>query len=154
MENLMYDFNRMQYYRRCYKYGVDPLSPMCVSIEEAVFPKQSYLVPHAEIENANKNGVIMIKQEPRVLHVGDKVIDRDTDRIWEYVVDKKTGNSFCLKYVDTIKRAPIEIGLRNESGRQEPVKKIVPHPTNCKNCGAVMNGYKCEYCGTDYLEYE
>lgn len=22
--------------------------------------------------------------------------------------------------------------------------------TNCKNCGAVLVGNKCEYCGTDY----
>ena len=23
-------------------------------------------------------------------------------------------------------------------------------PTNCKNCGAVLNGRLCEYCGTEY----
>ena len=23
-------------------------------------------------------------------------------------------------------------------------------PTNCKNCGAALHGYKCEYCGTTY----
>lgn len=22
--------------------------------------------------------------------------------------------------------------------------------TNCKNCGAVLHGHKCEYCGTEY----
>lgn len=22
--------------------------------------------------------------------------------------------------------------------------------TNCKNCGAVLTGRKCEYCGTEY----
>ena len=25
-----------------------------------------------------------------------------------------------------------------------------PRPTNCKNCGAVLTSYKCEYCGTEY----
>lgn len=25
------------------------------------------------------------------------------------------------------------------------------HPANCKNCGAVLHGYICEYCGTDNL---
>ena len=25
------------------------------------------------------------------------------------------------------------------------------HPTNCQNCGAVLHGYVCEYCGTDNL---
>lgn len=24
------------------------------------------------------------------------------------------------------------------------------HPTNCKNCGAVLTSYKCEYCDTEY----
>lgn len=23
-------------------------------------------------------------------------------------------------------------------------------PTNCKNCGAVLTSYKCEYCDTEY----
>ena len=23
---------------------------------------------------------------------------------------------------------------------------------NCKNCGAIVKGYKCEYCGTEYPE--
>ncbi len=30
-------------------------------------------------------------------------------------------------------------------------------PTNCKNCGAVLHGNKCEYCGTEYgasIEHE
>ena len=26
----------------------------------------------------------------------------------------------------------------------------IQYPTNCKNCGAVLNNGKCEYCGTDY----
>lgn len=25
-----------------------------------------------------------------------------------------------------------------------------PRPTNCANCGAVLKGRKCEYCGTEY----
>ena len=25
-----------------------------------------------------------------------------------------------------------------------------PRPTNCKNCGAVLTSYKCEYCDTEY----
>ena len=31
----------------------------------------------------------------------------------------------------------------------EPASRI-QYPTNCKNCGAVLNGEKCEYCGTNY----
>lgn len=26
----------------------------------------------------------------------------------------------------------------------------LPHPTNCKNCGAVLHSSKCEFCGTEY----
>ena len=26
----------------------------------------------------------------------------------------------------------------------------VMHPTNCKNCGAVLKSATCEYCGTTY----
>ena len=25
----------------------------------------------------------------------------------------------------------------------------ITYPTNCKNCGAVLHSYICEYCGTD-----
>ena len=32
--------------------------------------------------------------------------------------------------------------------------KYRSHPTNCVNCGAVLSGYKCEYCGTDYSYWE
>lgn len=26
------------------------------------------------------------------------------------------------------------------------------HPTNCINCGAVLNSCRCEYCGTEYFD--
>ena len=29
---------------------------------------------------------------------------------------------------------------------------VHPHPTNCKNCGAVLRSNVCEYCGTHYTE--
>jgi hypothetical protein len=29
-------------------------------------------------------------------------------------------------------------------------KSRQPHPTNCKNCGAVLQSNKCEYCKTNY----
>lgn len=25
--------------------------------------------------------------------------------------------------------------------------------TNCKNCGAPLRSYECEYCGTRYMDY-
>ena len=36
----------------------------------------------------------------------------------------------------------------------EPPKNKTPptHPTNCKNCGAVLRSNVCEYCGTHYTE--
>jgi hypothetical protein len=30
---------------------------------------------------------------------------------------------------------------------------IQSHPTNCKNCGAVLSSSVCEYCGTTYTDH-
>lgn len=32
----------------------------------------------------------------------------------------------------------------------QPTIEYLPKPTNCKNCGAVLHGRKCEYCETEY----
>ena len=32
----------------------------------------------------------------------------------------------------------------------EPIEIERPRLTNCKNCGAVLEGSKCKYCGTEY----
>lgn len=34
-----------------------------------------------------------------------------------------------------------------------PVNRSVA-PLNCVNCGAVLHGHVCEYCGTEYHHYE
>lgn len=40
--------------------------------------------------------------------------------------------------------------------RMPPMPKTKPpkqlHPTNCRNCGAPLHGFVCEYCGTSYDE--
>ena len=41
-----------------------------------------------------------------------------------------------------------DIETRTEE-KEEPTPRI-KYPTNCKNCGAILNGWKCEYCGTEY----
>lgn len=33
---------------------------------------------------------------------------------------------------------------------EEPRQKDNKNITNCRNCGAPMKGYQCEYCGTRY----
>lgn len=33
--------------------------------------------------------------------------------------------------------------------RMPPMPKTKP-PTNCRNCGAPLHGFVCEYCGTAY----
>lgn len=33
---------------------------------------------------------------------------------------------------------------------QQTAAKDNKNITNCRNCGAPMKGYKCEYCGTRY----
>ena len=30
----------------------------------------------------------------------------------------------------------------------------INYPTKCKFCGGSMHSYRCEYCGTEYPEYE
>ncbi len=36
--------------------------------------------------------------------------------------------------------------------REEGVEPTIQHslPTNCKNCGAPLHSYECEYCGSKY----
>lgn len=49
-----------------------------------------------------------------------------------------------MKYHD-FGNAKVEETLRKVEELGNP-----SHPTNCKNCGAVLKGSTCEYCGTKY----
>ena len=43
--------------------------------------------------------------------------------------------------------------LESYNDTDSSTMKMKPHPTNCLNCGAVLTGYTCKYCGTDYPRY-
>lgn len=44
-----------------------------------------------------------------------------------------------------------QIGHIGSSNSEPEVERIErPRLTNCKNCGAVLKGRTCEYCGTQY----
>jgi hypothetical protein len=158
MTNISYNFNENKYYRVSSRYDTHMNSPTCAMyIEEMHFNKTNYLVPPSEVIRASESGIIMVKHKPVVLHVGDTIKDMETHKLYEYVVDEKTHNSFRLKYLKTEEPPHVIINLGGGESDNKPSKstrKIIPHPTNCKNCGAVMTGYKCVYCGTDYPEYE
>ena len=40
--------------------------------------------------------------------------------------------------------------LNIEKVTNDDISKPKHYPTNCVNCGAVLHGNQCEYCGTEY----
>ena len=34
------------------------------------------------------------------------------------------------------------------------ISKKIPYPSICKNCGAPLHSYTCEFCNTEYPSYE
>ena len=40
--------------------------------------------------------------------------------------------------------------LNIEKVTNDNISKPKHYPTNCVNCGAVLHGNQCEYCGTEY----
>ena len=65
---------------------------------------------------------------------GDTIYASDTDHLYVWV-----DNDW------------IRIDSDYQSHRK---KKIIPFPTNCKNCGAIMHDYVCEACGTEHPSFE
>lgn len=48
-----------------------------------------------------------------------------------------------------------ELYISNKNNEYVKIQSVASsyhrdRPTNCKNCGAVLTSYKCEYCGTEY----
>lgn len=77
-------------------------------------------------------GVVADEQDlPKHAALGDLYYEAGTEKFWMWT----------------------EIGFISMlPGDDEPVQDPVPkiHPTNCKNCGAALHSYVCEYCGTEY----
>ena len=82
-------------------------------------------VTYAQLADSNKS---------ELFKNGDVVYCTDTQETYLY------SNSTLIKL-------PKEENLNNKH------KKMLPYPSNCKNCGAVMTGYICKFCGTHYPEF-
>ena len=64
---------------------------------------------------------------------GDIIYDVATERM--YVVDDK--------------RRWVRIGCYTDLEEKPDLSKVKPYPSNCVNCGAVLHGHICEYCGAE-----
>lgn len=77
----------------------------------------------------------------------------DVDTIRMYSNDYNAGSIFITSdtnkvYVLNKANEVIEV-VDGKADNKLPTMHT-PRPTNCKNCGAVLTSYKCEYCGTEY----
>lgn len=77
----------------------------------------------------------------------------DIDSIRQYSKDSNVGSLLFIPESNSV----YTLNKCNEVLEILPIKdghKTVYHtpakPTNCKNCGAPLTSYKCEYCGTEY----
>jgi hypothetical protein len=77
---------------------------------------------------------------------------KDVDTIRMYSDNYNAGSIFLTSdtnKVYVLNQANEVIEVVNTDSNS---KSHITHtkPTNCKNCGAVLTSYKCEYCGTEY----
>ena len=79
---------------------------------------------------------------PRTL-VMDKTMNGDSDMNELFETCLKLGcNGFSMNSMREI--------LDIEKVTNDDISKPKHYPTNCVNCGAVLHGNQCEYCGTEY----
>ena len=79
---------------------------------------------------------------PRTL-VMDKTVNGDSDINEMLETCLKLGcNGFSMNSM----REMLDI----EKVTNDNISKPKHYPTNCVNCGAVLHGNQCEYCGTEY----
>ena len=79
---------------------------------------------------------------PRTL-VMDKTMNGDSDINELLETCLKLGcNGFSMNSMREM------LGI--EKVTNDDISKPKHYPTNCVNCGAVLHGNQCEYCGTEY----
>ena len=75
--------------------------------------------------------------------VMDKTMNGDSDMNELFETCLKLGcNGFSMNSM----REMLDI----EKVTNDNISKPKHYPTNCVNCGAVLHGNQCEYCGTEY----
>lgn len=93
---------------------------------------------------------IIQKEKEKQCHehspVMDKTVNDDSDisELLETCYKLARCNGFSLN-------STREILIPNiEKVTNDNISKQKHYPTNCVNCGAVLHGNQCEYCGTEY----
>ena len=75
-------------------------------------------------------------------------------KIFNNISDLKAYNPKSGELMFCMNTSELYIGNKNQCFSRLNLDKHKTNnytkPTNCKNCGAVLTSYKCEYCGTEY----
>lgn len=78
---------------------------------------------------------------------------KDVNTIRMYSDNYNAGSILLISdtnQVYVLNQANEVIEVVNTEGNNKPHIMHSQKLTNCKNCGAVLTSYKCEYCGTEY----
>lgn len=148
--NIRYDFGRHKYY------GLVPTKMFHAELKEMYYPKKDYSLYHLDKRRIELSEYLIPDKHQIRLHVGDIVTETESEKVYEFAVNDN-NNGFYLKHIDTIvlnKFNLVEPNKRLEPETKQVIRKMIPYPSNCSNCGAVMSGYTCRYCGTHYPEYK
>jgi hypothetical protein len=102
-----------------------------------------YSIPHTPVMDKTVNSDSDIYDSIPHTPVMDKTVNNDSD-IYELLETclKLGCNGFTMNETREM--------LNIEKVTNDNISKPKHYPTNCVNCGAVLHGNQCEYCGTEY----
>lgn len=79
-------------------------------------------------------------------HIGDVHKDKAAEI---FIIDGDTSSTEMYRFAREYEE---KYGIYLRIGESYPRSTCAEksHPTNCKNCGAVLHSNTCEFCGTEY----
>ena len=111
---------------------VVPILPILIIIISAI-------IQNVKEKQCHKHLLYSISHTPAM----DKTMNGDSDMNELFETCLKLGcNGFSMNSM----REMLDI----EKVTNDNISKPKHYPTNCVNCGAVLHGNQCEYCGTEY----
>jgi hypothetical protein len=111
---------------------VIPILPILIFIISAIIQNEKEKQSHEHL-------LYSIPHTP----VRDKTVNGDSDMYELLETCLKLGcNGFTMNEM----REMFDI----EKVTNDNISKSKHYPTNCVNCGALLHGNQCEYCGTEY----
>lgn len=111
---------------------VAPILPILIIIISAI-------IQNVKEKQRHKHLLYSIPRTPAM----DKTMNGDSDMNELFETCLKLGcNGFSMNSM----REMLDI----EKVTNDNISKPKHYPTNCVNCGAVLHGNQCEYCGTEY----